>query len=427
MSSAYPPYSSVPTTPCPRCGVPLFVNDSRCNNCGYYNTFASLPMQSNGMQNSGQPAGSPWGNPPAMTPLAPGQGSGQPWGHIPVTPPLQKGYGQMPPAAPATPAAFGSGPMQGVSGYAPPPPNTGNYYGVPQQPVGYYNASSPPPPLYAPAPGQGGFNNFQAGAISNISPLGNGRQPGTKREPNVGVIIGVIVLLLVLVGGGIAGYSFLKAPKQNTPTGTQTPANPTPAPKGQPLFVDTFKDNAKQWNLLSDKGKFSATINNGSLILEDDDNKLLWEMVPGGKTFSDFNVYVDATLSKGEQNNGYGIYIRSALGQSSDLTTYYRFELYGDGTFAVFKGSVDGSGKLTSTRIVDYTQSPVIQKQGGVNHIEIVAKGSAMTLLDNGQILKTINDSSYAGGSIALFVSNLQGSQPIAQATFSNFAIYSPQ
>ena len=202
---------------------------------------------------------------------------------------------------------------------------------------------------------------------------------------------------------------------------------PTPTPKGKAVFADSFTSNSNRWTLLSDPGKFSAVIGNGSLVLEDDNNNLLPEMVPGGRTYSNFNLYVDAELSKGEQGNGYGIYVRSALGQNNDFTTYYRFELYGDGTFAVFKGSVDNTGKVISTRIVGYTQSQAIQKEGAVNHIEIAAKGSVMTFIVNGQILKTFSDNSYASGSVALFVSNLSNAKPVAQATFSHLAIYGPQ
>ncbi len=445
MSSVYPPYNGNLTKPCPRCGVALSINERRCIHCGYYDVPASAQGNS-GMYNNGQFAQSSWGPMPPAMPLASAQGQGsdqqqqQQWGQIPSTPPLQSGYGQMPFSIPSTPAPFGSGQMHPFNGYAPPAQPTantgeGNYYGSSQQSVGNYNSSPAQQPFYPTAPGFAGYNNGQAQAMNGMNGVngmpafGNSQPTSAKRRPHVGRIVGMVVLLLVLVGGGIAGYTFLKANRLTTITGpsSTTSASNTTAPKGQPLFTDAFKDNAQQWNLVSDQGKFSAAIHNGSLILEDDNNKLLWEMVPGDKTFSNFNLYVDAILSKGEQNNGYGIYIRGAVSQNNDLTTYYRFELYGDGTFAIFKGAVDGSGKLTSTRIVDYTQSPIIQKQGGVNHIQIAAKGSTMTLLVNGQLLKTINDTSYSGGSVALFVSNLQGSQPIAQATFSHFAIYPPQ
>lgn len=430
MSSVYPPYNGMPTKPCPRCGVALSINEQRCSNCGYYDAPA---QGNNGMYNNGQFAQSPWGTMPPEMPISPppAQGSAQQWGQIPSTPPLQSGYGQMPLTIPATPPPSGSGQMPPFPGYASPSPNTGdgNYYGSPQQSMGNYNSAPPQQPFYPSAPGFASYNNMQAQGMNGMASSGNGQPTSAKGGPNVGRIVGVVVLLLVLIGGGIAGYTYLKATNQTSTPGPAptAPVSATTAPKGQPLFTDAFNDNAQQWNLVSDQGKFSAAIHNGSLLLEDDDNKLLWELVPGDKTFSDFNLYVDAILSKGEQNNGYGIYIRGAVSQHNDLTTYYRFELYGDGTFAIFKGTVDGSGKLTSTRIVDYTQSPDIQKQGGVNHIQIAAKGSTMTLIVNGQILKTINDTSYSSGSVALFVSNLQGSQPIAQATFSHFAIYPPQ
>src|SRR6185312_10857196 len=98
---------------------------------------------------------------------------------------------------------------------------------------------------------------------------------------------------------------------------------------------------------------------------------------------------VDAVLSKGDQNNGYGLFIRGASNQNSQLATYYRFSLYGDGTYAIFKGFIGADGNSTSTMLVDYTNSPAIQKSGGLNHIMITAKGSSMTLMVNGQVLKT--------------------------------------
>ncbi|MFL5627421.1 MAG: hypothetical protein ACJ788_17735, partial [Ktedonobacteraceae bacterium] len=111
--------------------------------------------------------------------------------------------------------------------------------------------------------------------------------------------------------------------------------------------------------------------------------------------------------------------------QNMDIATYYRFELYGDGTFAIFKGVVDATGTSKSSLIANYAFSPAIQKQGQVNHIAVSAKGSSMSLLVNGQVLKTFIDNTYAGGSIALFVSNLN--PPTAQATFSNLIVYPPQ
>jgi len=176
--------------------------------------------------------------------------------------------------------------------------------------------------------------------------------------------------------------------------------------------------------LQTDPGKFSISLAASSLVLEDDNNELLWEPLPGNKTFGDFTLSVDAMLSRGDQTNGYGLYVRGSSVQNSEMATYYRFELYGDSSYAVFKGTVDAKGTPTNAKLVDYTLSSAIQKQGTINHVTVTAKGSTLTLTVNGQVVKTITDASYANGAIAPFVSNMQNAKPGAQAKFSNLMIY---
>ena len=293
-------------------------------------------------------------------------------------------------------------------------------------PSGFVQQQSPTTGSFTPPPG---MNTFQNGGFPQSPPM-NGyqpEQPEQKRKPKVGLIITVIVLLVLLVGGGLGGYYYVKHHgAAATPQITATVA-PTPTPTGKTLFGDTFANNNNGWDLTTKPGQFSVKVGGGSMVLEDDNNKLLWELVPGNKNFSDFYMTVDATLSKGTQSNGYGIYIRGASNSTIDIATYYRFELYGDGTFAVFKGTVDGSGTSSSTLLVNYTNSPVIQKQGKVNHIAINASGPTMTFYVNGQVVKIVTDNTYTTGSIALFVSNLQNTTAGAQATFANLAIYPPQ
>ncbi len=264
----------------------------------------------------------------------------------------------------------------------------------------------------------------QVGAMNSAQPFAADKMPQKRSGPRLGVIIGIVVLLILLVGGAFVGYLYVNT--QHT-VNTTTPTVSSPAPSGPPLFADSFNDNTNGWNLMGITGKFSVSVGKGAMVLEDDNNRLLWELVPNGKTFNNFKLTVDASLSKGDQNNGYGIYIRGASNQNSDLATYYRFELYGDSTYAIFKGSVDATGATQSSRLVDYTSNSAIKPQGGLNHITIIAKGSSLLLIVNGQTLKTITDNSYTNGSVALFVSNLQNAQKGAQATFSHLAIYPTQ
>jgi Domain of Unknown Function (DUF1080) len=195
-------------------------------------------------------------------------------------------------------------------------------------------------------------------------------------------------------------------------------------PKGTPLYADNFSSDANGWNLQSSPGNYRVTLGNGVLGLQVEKHNLLWEILPGERTFSNFTLMVQATLSQGDQNNGYGIFIRGSSNQRTDLATYYRFELYGDGSYAIFKGTSDTRGNFIATKMVDYTLNPAIKTRGEANQIIIIAKGAVLSFIVNGQLLKAIRDTSFSSGSIALFVSNLPQARPGAQAQFSQFAIY---
>lgn len=231
------------------------------------------------------------------------------------------------------------------------------------------------------------------------------------------------VVLLSFAGIHGAGLSLSSVSKLFS-NSAATPKVAYPMPKGTPLFADPFVNDLNGWNLHSLPHDYTVNVGNGALTLEMDKNKLLWEMLPGERSYSNFTLTVNATLSKGDQNNGYGVYIRGTANNQSDLATYYRFELYGDGSYAIFKGVVDQSGNANSVKLASYTLNRAIQKAGKVNHIMIIAKGSALSFVVNGQLLQTVSDTSYSSGSIALFVSNLPEAKPGAQVQFSQLAIY---
>jgi len=247
-----------------------------------------------------------------------------------------------------------------------------------------------------------------------------------ERRPKTGLIIGIIALIVLVLAASLGGGFLFLRPRTPVVQATPTPT-PLPSPTGKPLFSDTFANNNNGWDLTSKAGQFSVKVGNGSMALEDDNNRLLWELIPNNQNFGDFYLTVDANLTKGSQANGYGIYIRGTSDQSLDFATYYRFEVYGDGSYAIFKGTVNAAGVSNNQQLVNYTPTTIINKAGKVNHIAISAKGSTMTLYVNGQKLKTIIDDTYASGSVALFVSNLPQSPAGAATTFSNLVIYPPQ
>ena len=265
-------------------------------------------------------------------------------------------------------------------------------------------------------------------AKTAISPqTGKQRVPEgpSKRASLTYFIITLLVITLFSYAGlRAAGVSLssLTAPTHQTGNGTLKESYPVAT--GTPLFFDRFTNDSSGWNQQSVRGTYTVALGNGVLSLEDDKQSLLWEPLPSTKIYGNFQLTTDAMLSKGDQNNGYGFYVRGAANQGSELATYYRFELYGDGSYAIFKGSTGADGKTVDTKLVNYLLNTAIAKRGKLNHVMIIARGSRLSFIVNNHLLQTVTDTSYASGSIALFVSNLPEAKPGAQAQFSQLAIY---
>ena len=232
----------------------------------------------------------------------------------------------------------------------------------------------------------------------------------------------VVILLFSFAGLRASGISLSTLTKPSHKANSAFNES-FPIATGTPLFSDRFITDSSGWNQQSIPGSYAVKVGSGVLSLENDKHSLLWEPLPGTTTYSNFQLTATATLTKGDQNNGYGFYIRGAANQGNELATYYRFELYGDGSYAIFKGSTDANGKTVDTKLVNFLINPVIAKKGMPNHIRIVARGPRMSFIVNNHILQTVVDSSYSTGSIALFVSNLPEAKPGAQVQFSQLAI----
>ena len=395
MSSVYPPFGETRFQRCLRCGTPLPANGVTCVNCGTYNPVAQPAAFTDQRQ-------AQWGSVQSQASMNGGQFSSPQMGQSFNSPPQYPQWSQ------------------------PSVPSQQNVYSSPN-----ISQSSPSSNYTYPMPGQiaeRNFNGFYVTPQQNANyfypstSYGRYAQPSPqkKRKSRAGFIVGIGLFFVLLIGGGLAGYYYFKHHVQNNTSTSTSSALLTPT--AIPLFSDAFTSNNMGWDLTSNQGKFSVKVGGGSLVLEDDQNKLLWEIVPN-QNFSNFRLDVNATLTRGDVSNGYGVFIR-ASNQDGDLATYYRFELYGDGTYAIFKGSLDTSGTERSDLVQGYVANSAIAKVGQVNHITIVANGSVMTLIVNGQTVYTYTDDNYKGGSIALFVSNLPKLTPGAQATFKNLAIY---
>ena len=184
---------------CSRCGTPVQQGMAFCPNCG--TPYASA-------QNAPIPP-TQYAGPSSYDPTVAAQpyNAGQAFPPPASPSPSQPGYNdynrQSPgPYAPQAPAPYET---PGGYGTPPPPPNAFNLqsaYGTPPPPPNMYGAP------FAPAPGA-----FVPQA-----------QPPRKKGPNVGLIIGIIVLLLVVVGGGALALK-----------GLSHSGGQTPGPSGSPV------------------------------------------------------------------------------------------------------------------------------------------------------------------------------------------------
>lgn len=443
MSSMYP-FGGTATRPCMRCGTPLALNEGLCSRCGAYNPPAQgqvgamqpVPGQGTaglswGAQSQFQQAGrDAWG--------ATGGTGGWPQNSLFAD---QQQAQQSMPAPQFQQNIFGSPPG---TGFADPhqsalytgglqqahPPNS-----FPQQADAYRSAlhtgglQARPHNPFVGAPQQTGSQrpapwntqNNQRPAWMQQGAHDEDEGPGRK-GPGAGVVLVILLLLLALLGGGaFAGYRVFFA-RNAASTAPNAPAVVTPSTP--PLFHDTFQQNTANWDLTAPTGA-KITLTGGKLLMESDNNKLYQEPFPGGKTYGDFRVDVDAGLSGGDPKNGYGVYVRGASAQNDPLGLFYRFEVYGDGYFYVYKGSLDANGNLQVQSIAQAEQpSDAIGLKGQMNHLTIIAQGQKLTWIINGTTVATLKDNSYKSGTMALFVSNVAKVPAGAQATFQNLAVF---
>ncbi|MEO7021149.1 MAG: family 16 glycoside hydrolase [Ktedonobacteraceae bacterium] len=445
MSSMYSSFGGAAARPCMRCGAPLALTESQCSRCG---TLNPLPQgQQPGMFQQGQQARSSapsWGPQSPQSPQFPQNGSGawpdangssSSWGSTAGQaggwPQNTQFPGQnQPPPQPLQQNLFGN---NGNS-----LPGQGQSFG--NNGTGFLGQSQPsqnnPFANYQQNPNN---NFFAVSQQKGVSPLGTmnaparrGYQPNEdegKRRPGMAVVVVIVVVIVVLLvvvigGGAFAGYKFLKS---NNSTANSIPTVAAiSTPPGTPLFSDSFKDNSLNWDATPHAGtKF--TIAGGKMVLEADNQSLLFPELLPGKTFADFRIDVDAALAKGDTSNGYGIYIRAASTQDSPLGLYYRFEVYGDGSFWIYKGTADPTNNTTSTALKQSGPNNAVHTDGRLNHLTVIAKGSQLSFIINNTPVSTFTDATYKSGAVALFVSHVAKVTTNAQATFENLAVFPAQ
>ena len=156
-------------------------------------------------------------------------------------------------------------------------------------------------------------------------------------------------------------------------------------------YADDFSNPNSGWKTVNDTAvKINYQAGALQFMIPELDT-LAWS-VPKDKRFGDFVLDVDATQVDGPNDNSYGVIFRYV-----DDRNFYRFDISGDGYFAVFKYK---DGKWT--KVQDYTETAAVKQGAATNHLQVVAKGNQFTFNVNDQLVKTFSDGDFPNGNVGV-------------------------
>ena len=156
-------------------------------------------------------------------------------------------------------------------------------------------------------------------------------------------------------------------------------------------YADDFSNPNSGWKTVNDTA-IKINYQDGALqFMIPELDTLAWS-VPKDKRFGDFVLDVDAAQVAGPNDNSYGVIFRYV-----DDRNFYRFDISGDGYFAVFKYK---DGKWT--KVQDYTETAAVKQGAATNHLQVVAKGNQFTFNVNDQMVKTFSDGDFPNGNVGV-------------------------
>ena len=175
-------------------------------------------------------------------------------------------------------------------------------------------------------------------------------------------------------------------------------------------FSDNF-DTPGDWHTISDPDVEIAYADGGLSIEIKVIDRAAWTVA--GRKFKDAVVSVDATPVGGPDDNAYGLVVRHI-----DDRSFYRFEISGDGYFAV-QAPTDAFGWEF---LVNWTESPAIRKGRETNQLKVECRGSTMIFYANDVELTHIQDDRYREGDVGLIAGTFY-TEPGTYILFDNFAV----
>ncbi len=261
---------------------------------------------------------------------------------------------------------------------------------------------------------------------------------GSKRKrlaKSIRISLWVTLLLLLILGSSAIIAAAIQGKGENSVPSTNhviqrastVVASPTPSPTatstpdlGQtptPLFYEDFLDNSKGW-ALTNSPDFTRALDDDKLTLAVINHNILTETVPSNTLFGDCTVDIRFTLLKADANDSVGVYVRG----DGLLFHDYRIDIFGNNTIALSKEYLDADKKPQTLEFEKTARVAALASVGKPNMLSVIMKGPYIMLQVNGKTIKTMVDSDYTRGQIALFVNNGPTSDGVT-AVFSSVKI----
>lgn len=177
-------------------------------------------------------------------------------------------------------------------------------------------------------------------------------------------------------------------------------------------WSDDFSDPGG-WQAETDASAQVAVRDGVLRILVAVPNQLAW--ANAGLDFGDLHLTVEATQVAGPDDNEYGVLVRM-----QDHSNFYCFSISGDGYFMVSR-FVDGRREPLGS---SWTPLEAIHQGQATNRLEVIAQGSLMTFLVNGEQVAQVTDTQFARGDIGLYAGTFR--EPGAEVHFDSLAVTEP-
>ena len=185
------------------------------------------------------------------------------------------------------------------------------------------------------------------------------------------------------------------------------------------LFIDTFSSDIECGWVQFD-GNDAVEVGDGVMTVQVGTNGVVAWSNPQ-REFADIELSTLARQVRGPNNNAYGVICRYV-----DESNFYIFLVSGDGYYAIakYQSGISQIQYLTGNDPDFFVASDAINTGVASNQIRVRCVGNQLSLFVNGQLLDTVEDSTFTSGDIGIAASSLDDGQVVIE--FDNVQVVAP-